>query len=451
MQSTAEKLSVGIKTGWAIGELGIATYVGITMIYLMFFLTEGLGISPFWAGIALLIPRLWDVVTDPVMGAISDRTHTRMGRRRPYLLIGGALFGIAFFLIFAAPTEASEMTKVVYVTAAYMLTSTAYTIYEVPYGAMAAEMSADYRERTVLTGYKMMAARIGIVIAVTLGPYIYTSQETLAGGFRLLGGIFGGFMVITALISFFSTARAPRIARVVHAFSLKDEFRAIVRNRPFAILFMVFLLQNIAIGASATTLVYYLTVVMKVNSAVAGQLFAVGAITATVVTPAWVYLTRNIEKKTAYFAGLAIAAAMALPALFLPPNLYYLLFAILFFAGIGDAAHQLFSLSMVADTVEVGELDTGMRREGAIFGAWAFCLKLGMALGAFFVSIGLNLAGYTAGSNAAADQSEHVILTIRVLYSLLPFVLWLLAILILRAYDLDEKRFNAVKSAIKSS
>jgi len=142
---------------------------------------------------------------------------------------------------------------------------------------------------------------------------------------------------------------------------------------------------------------------------------------------------------------------MALPALFLPPNLYYLLFAILFFAGIGDAANQLFSLSMVTDTVEVGELDTGMRREGAIFGAWAFCLKLGMALGAFLVSIGLDLAGYTAGSNAAVDQSERVILTIRVLYSLLPFVLWLLAILMLRAYDLDEKRFNAVKSAIKSS
>jgi len=265
MQSTAEKLSVGIKTGWAIGELGIATYVGITMIYLMFFLTEGLGISPFWAGIALLIPRLWDVVTDPVMGAISDRTHSRMGRRRPYLLVGGTLFGIAFFLIFAAPPEASEMTKVVYVTAAYLLTSTAYTIYEVPYGAMAAEMTADYRERTVLTGYKMMAARIGIVLAVTAGPYIYASQQTLADGFRLLGGIFGAFMVITALISFFSTARAPRIARAVHAFSLKDEFRAIVRNRPFAILFMVFLLQNIAIGASATTLVYYLTVVMKAS------------------------------------------------------------------------------------------------------------------------------------------------------------------------------------------
>jgi GPH family glycoside/pentoside/hexuronide:cation symporter len=439
-----------VKIGWAVGEVGIATFVGLTMIYLLFFLTQAVGIAPMWAGIALLIPRLWDVLIDPIIGAVSDHTRTRMGRRRPYVLFAACTFGPLFALLFAVPEGASDATKIVYVIALYLLASTGYSMLDVPYSAMAAEFTGDYRERTSLTGYKMIAARTGIVISVTAGPLIFTSQATLAQGFRLLGLVSGAFIMFTTFVTFFATRNAPRIESPVHRFSIADEWTAIRNNRPFRVLWLVFLMQNLAIGVSSTTLIYLITFVMQANAKVVGPLVAIGSIVGLLVTPLWVLLARRLGKRKSYFVGMSITAIMALPALFIPPELYLMLFVVLVVAGVGDAATQLFPNSMVPDTVEVDELRTGMRREGAIFGAWSFCRKLGMAAGAFLVSVGLSAFGFVSAAPAAA-QSTAALTGIRIVYSIVPFVLWVAAIVLLRRYELSEERFNAIKAQIRQS
>ena len=447
MSAQKERLSLIVKIGWAIGEVGIATYVGLTMIYLLFFLTQALRITPVWAGIALLVPRLWDVMVDPLIGALSDHTKTRMGRRRPYLLFAACTFGPLFALLFAVPASLSDAGKIVYVTVLYLLVSTAYSMLDVPYSAMAAEFTSDYRERTSLTGYKMVAARTGIVLSVTLGPLIFTSRGNLADGFKLLGALSGAFIVATTFTTFFATRRAPRIDQAAHRFSVRDEISSLRSNRPFRALWLVFLCQNLAIGASSTTLIYLITFVMKADAKVVGPLVAIGSVVGLVVTPLWVLVARRLGKRSAYFVGLSITALMSLPALVIPPPLYLVLFVVLLVAGIGDAATQLFPNSMVPDTVEVDQLRTGMRREGAIFGAWSFCRKLGMAAGAFLVSVGLSAIGFTSGA-AASAQSPEALLGIRLIYSLLPFTLWVLTIILLRRYDLSEEKFNAVKAQI---
>lgn len=439
-----------IRVGWAIGELGIATYIGITMSYLLFYMTQGLGISPVWAGVALLVPRLWDAVIDPFVGAISDRTRSRWGRRRPYLLIGGMVFGVGFALIFQAPADASEGMKIAYVTAFYLLTSTAFTFYDVPYSSMAAEMTGGYAERTLLIGYKMIAARVGIVVAVIGAPFIFNAGETLADGFAMMGIAAGAWMVITALYAFFSTKHAPQVLRPAQPFDLRAEYRALRENRPFLILWTVFLLQNFAIGASATTLIYLIIFVMKIDPALIGTMIAVSAVSATLATPFWVKLARRIGKQRTYFIGLAIAAVMSLPVLFLPPGLPMALFILLFLAGIGDAATQLCPNAMVPDTVEYDEQRTGQRREGAIFGTWLLCRKLGMAAGAFVVSLFLSLFGFVAGADLGA-QSETAMLGIRISYALIPCSLWIAAMLVLRRYTLDEAQFDEIKLAIAAA
>lgn len=441
------ELTRTVKIGWAIGEVGIATFIGLTMMYLLFFLTQAMGISPLWAGVALLIPRLWDVLIDPIIGALSDHTRTRIGRRRPYVLAAACTFGPCFALVFAVPAALSDVGKTVYVTVLYLLASTAYSLLDVPYSAMAAEFTSDYRERTNLTGYKMVAARAGIVLSVTLGPFIFMSQASLAAGFRLLGFVSGAFIVATTLITFFTTRRAPRIEHPAHRFSIRDELNSLAGNRPFRTLWLVFLLQNLAVGTSATTLIYLITFVMRADAKVVGPLVATGSIVGLLVTPLWVLLARRLGKRRGYFAGMGIAAIMSLPALFIPPEWYLVLFVVLMITGVGDAATQLFPNSMVPDTVEVDELRTGMRREGAIFGAWSFCRKLGMAAGAFLVSIGLSAVGFVSGA-APAAQSAQALLGIRLVYSLLPFTLWVTAMLVLRRYELSETRFNEIKAQI---
>jgi sugar (glycoside-pentoside-hexuronide) transporter len=446
--ASEERLAFGIKLGWAIGELAIAAFVVLQMSFMLFFATEVLRIPPAIAGFALLLPRLIDAFADPIMGAISDRTKSPLGRRRLYLLIGAPLLGLTFGAVFFVPVDAPLMLKVTLLVAAFMASNAAVTIYEVPYSAMAAEMTSSYKERTSLTGYKMFAARLGGFACAFGAPMIFGSQENLAEGFQLLGVCIGVFMIVTGLWAFFATAHAPRIETTPDRFRLNDEIRAVIENRSFCILWIAFLLQNLAIGAAATALIYFLTLVMHVAPQQTALYMSIGGLVALVATPLWVAIGRRIGKQRGYFLGLAITAVTTVPAMVIAPEQAPLLLAVFLIAGIGDAANQLFPNAMAPDTVEVDELRSGMRREGAIFGAWGFCRKLGMTGGAFLVSLALSAVHFTPGA-VAADQASSAIDGIRFIYAALPLALWFGAMWAFSRYDLTEARFEALKAEIR--
>jgi len=433
------------KIAWGTGEIGIAIYVGITMGFFPFYLTEAHHISAATAGWILLIPRLWDGITDPVMGAISDRTRSRAGRRRPYLLVGSLLYGATFWLFLAIPAAVTQTQTIVYLVAAYMLASTAMTIFDVPYSSMSAEMTTDYRERINLAGYKMVAARLGILIAGGIGPFLYMSGTDLLEGFAFMGAVFGLIMCVSGLITFFGTKDAPRFEQPASKFSFKKEFHSLISNGPFRILFSTFLFQNIAIGASATMLVYFLTFAMQMDGRYIGPLYIASGITATLVTPLWVKFSARMDKKTAYTIGLSIAIFLSLPGFFLPPGLFWVLIFLYAMIAIGDAANQLFPTSMAPDAVEVDQAKTGERREGTIFGAMAFCRKIGMAFGAFLALRILDASGFLGGGIPFDEQPENAILGVRIAYSLLPFTLWGIALIILRKYSLSESEFKRIQ------
>lgn len=450
MSANSKRLPVGIKAGWAFGELAVSTYIGLTIAFLLFYSTQALGVSPWLAGVALLLPRLWDAFTDPLMGVISDRTKSKMGRRRPYLLVGGVMLGFSIMALFSAPTGGSEVEKAVYVFAMYFLASTAITIFDVPYSAMAAEMTDDYRERTSLTGYKMLAARAGILCVLFAAPMIFGSESSLAEGFRVVGFSFGGLMIVSGVGSFLFTRHAPRIESPIASFNLRAELDAVLSNEPFRALWSVFFLQNLAIGAAATTQLYFLTMVVEIKPEHIGAFMAVSATTAMFATPVWLFVARHIPKRKGYFIAMTISALTPLAILFVQPGAYFLMFVILMTAGVGDSAGQLFPNAMAPDTVEVDELRTGERREGAIFGAWAFCRKLGMTAGAFVVSVSLSASGFVQGA-PGAEQPVAALLGVRLIYALLPAALWAMAIVLLTRYRLTESEFEAIKAEIASA
>jgi GPH family glycoside/pentoside/hexuronide:cation symporter len=440
-------LSPSIKVGWAIGELAIAAYIGLSMAFMLFYCTNVLAIPPALAGVALLIPRLLDAFSDPLMGALSDRTRSERGRRRIYLLVGAPLLAISFASVFFVSADTPLAWRVSLLMLLFLASNLAVTIYEVPYSAMAAEMATGYRERISLTGYKMVAARVGIILALFVGPLIFRSGDTLASGFRLLGAVAGLFILVTGLWGYFATKHAPRTDSVTHRFSLKAEFDALAANRPFRILWLTFLFQNLAIGASSTTLIFFIIYVMGMDPQMAGPFLAAGGVAALLATPVWVAIARKLGKRRAYFVALGGAALLAGMISFISPGLAVLLFCLLVIAGAIDAGTQLVPNSMVPDTVEVDELRTGERREGALFGAWGFCRKLGMTLGAFLVSLALAFVGFKQGAPAALQPSE-ALTGIRIIYAGLPCGLWLSAMLVLTRYDLTESRFNAIKDEL---
>ena len=443
-------LPLRVKAGWAIGELAVAAYIGLQMSFMLYYCTDALKIPPVLAGVALLVPRLLDAFADPMMGALSDRTRSKFGRRRLYLLIGAPLLALSFGAVFFVDPTLPMTVRVLVLMFLFLLSNLAVTIYEVPYSAMLAEMTSDYRERIGLTGFKMMAARIGIILSLFTGPLIFRSVDDLATGFQLLGGAAAVFILITGLIGFFGTRDAPRVDSVIHRFSLRAEYEAVVSNKPFRTLWSVFLLQNLAIGASSTTAIYFVVYVMRLDAQAAGPFLAVVGGTAALVTPIWVLVARAIGKRPAYFLAMSIAAAAAAALLSISAGMATLLFGLLILHGMADGGTQLVPNSMVPDTVEVDQVQTGQRREGAIFGAWGFCRKLGMTLGAFLVSLGLSAVGFTQGAPPDA-QPDNALLGIRLIYAGVPLGLWIAAIFALSRYQLTEAKFNELKSSLRKA
>lgn len=281
VQETTEANKVGLKTsitvGWAIGELAIAAFVVLQMAFMLFYCTEALKIPPAIAGFALLLPRLLDAFADPLMGALSDRTKSKFGRRRFYLAIGAPLLAISFAAVFFIPPEWPMVPKVTLLVLSFLLSNAAVTIYEVPYSSMAAEMTQSYKERTTLAGYKMFAARFTGVLVAFGAPKIFGTEKTLALGFQKLGWIVGIFILITGLWAFFATKDAPRMEQTPEKFSLKDEISSVLQNKSFAKLWSAFFLQNLAIGVSATALIYFVTQIMLISPKDSGQFMFAGA------------------------------------------------------------------------------------------------------------------------------------------------------------------------------
>lgn len=447
METTA-KLKFSHKFGWAIGELAIACFVVLQMAFMLYYCTEALKIPPGIAGTVLLIPRLLDAFADPLMGALSDRTKSKFGRRRLFLLLGAPFLAIAFAAVFFVPADAPMGLKLSILLVTFLLSNAAVTIYEVPYSAMAAEMTQNYKERTQLAGYKMFAARFAGVLTVIAAPKIFGSTNNIIDGFQVLGVCVGIFICITGLWTFFATKDAPSVETKVHKFSLKDEIDAVIKNISFRKLWIAFFLQNLAIGASATASIYFLTHIMQIKRADTGIYLFSGAIAALIATPIWVALASKLGKQKGYFLGITISCLLAVPAIFLMPEQAIILIPILIIAGIGDAATQLFPNAMIPDTVEADELRSGCRREGAIFGAWGFARKLGMTGGAFIVSIALSYVGFASGV-APNLQTPEALMGVRYIYALLPIILWIGTALAFSQYDLTEAKFNQIKQEIK--
>ncbi len=178
----ANRLPLSLCLAFGIGTNGTASLIGVTGIYLLFFMTTMLGIEPALAGSLIFVTKIYDLVTDPAMGYLSDRTNTRIGRRRPYLLFGAALSAAAAYLMFNVPQFDSDTRLLVYYTAILLLFATGYTVFSVPYLSMPAEMTADYNERTRLMSFRTLFSSTGLLIGTALAPIIVSSASTTSTG-----------------------------------------------------------------------------------------------------------------------------------------------------------------------------------------------------------------------------------------------------------------------------
>jgi Na+/melibiose symporter-like transporter len=397
--------------GWATGEIGLACYAGISTIYLLFYATDVLRIPPVWAGLALLVPRVWNVIADPIVGIVSDRTRTRFGRRRPYLL-GGALFwGICFAALFNLPQGHAATLDVLWFGAVFLLNNTGLSLYQVPYATMLAEISRDQHVRTRLAGYREIVARGAILLTLASGPWLLGRYSSEARGFGIIGVVFGAAIVVSGVVAFFATADAPEPeVTVPHDHGLRVQLATMAGNRPLAWLSASFLFINVGDAVFSGALVYYLTRILGESPAAIGTLYPVSSITGILVAPLWWYAANRLGKTPVCRAAFAMNAICCLLPFWITSAHAGLMYPFMMLYGLSNTGARLLPNAMAPDTADLDQAHTGERREGAIFGIFVFVQQTGFAVGGFVLSLFLAAGTHAATASGGPDPSTTAIL-----------------------------------------
>jgi Na+/melibiose symporter-like transporter len=383
--------------GWAGGEFGLACYAGLSTIYLLYFATEVLRIPPAWAGLALLVPRIWNMVADPIVGVLSDRTRTRFGRRRPYLLGGAVLWGICVALLFNLPPVHPPLAATLLFALVFLLSNTGLTLYQVPYAAMLAEISRDQTQRTRMVALREMVARGSILLTLGGGPWILSMAPTQSEGFGRMGVVFGAAIMAAGMLAFVMTAGAETAepaGEVPRSGDFRAQMTALAHNRPLLWVSGSFLLVNTGDAVFSGSLMYFVTRVLGRSPALIGALYPMSSIAGIITAPLWSTAANRFGKVRMCriaLGGNALCCLLPLAISGHPQALYP--FMVLY--GVFNTGARLLPNAMVPDTADLDRTRTGERREGVIFGIFVFMQQTGFALGGFM--LGLFLSTGTGG------------------------------------------------------
>lgn len=449
-QSTRLDRSICISYGS--GSLGTGLFAALPGLLLLYFMTETLGISPGLAGMGVFIPKIWDVITDPVMGGISDRTSTKWGRRRPFLLAGAILLPIFLALLFNVPEFQSPTGSFFYVTLVYILCATAYTLFQVPYIAMPAEMSGDYNERTSIMSYRMAFMTAGIMIAGAAAPMIIEAAGGGRTGYAVMSAVLAGVCLTAMMISFWGTRRAPFLDRIETSLGFADQARIARRNRPFVRLIIGFFPQQVAVGSMIASLPFYVKYILGSGNTTVTIMFVCLVLPAIVTMPLWVAISKKYGKLACYLISSSGFGGLSLILLSGRPTNLGFLFVVVAVLGTCYAGIQLFPFSMLPDAIQLDRIRSGLRREGVFTGIWTAGEKTGMAFGALLSGSLLSWGGFIeSAAGQTITQPDSALTAILIAFSIAPAGLMVASLPILKRYNLSEEALRQLSPDFNAS
>lgn len=440
----SERLPVGTKLAYGVGDLGPAIVTGVNGFLLNAFLLDVVGLRPAMVGTIFLIAKIWDAINDPIIGALTDRTRTRWGRRRPWLLFSALPFAISFLMVWLVP-GLSDGGKFWYYLIASILLDAGFTAVNVPYAAMTPELTRDYDERTSLSAYRLSFSIIGGVLAVFLHTIIAGSFGDVRTGNAVGASVWAGIIVVSNLITFAFTrerhyAEEKAEAESAKHMSIFQGMRVAFSNRAFLLVTIIYLLSWLAIQFVQNNLLLYVKYWIGAESSF-GMLVMAVQFSAFIFLLLWARLSEKLGKKNIYYVGMAFWVVVEVLLFFLQPGQVNLLFVLAVLAGAGVSIGYLVPWSMVPDVIELDELKTGQRREGVFYGFFVLLQKLGISLGLALSNYILELAGYVnqVAGGPVPVQPPAVLLALRIFVSLAPAVILLLSFLAVRAYPITRE------------
>ena len=463
--------------GYGLGDMSSSMFWKVFSYYLPFFYSNVFGLSLVDAGVLVLVTRIWDAVSDPMMGVIADRTQTRWGKYRPYLLFVAPLFSIAGILLFTTP-DWSYGAKLVYAYVTYILMMTVYTGINVPYGAMLGVMTDDPQEKTVFSSFRMFFAYGGSFIALA-------AWEPLVNFFKA-GGLGGGTtghtaaawqhaMMVIAAICFILFLGCFALTRerlkTVSTVSVGKDFKALLSNRPWWLLIVAALCFNLFCTVRGATVAYYFADIIGFDASLnyslftfhfsllfyAGLFLSVGEVANMAGVAMTVPLARRWGKKS-LFIGVNTALLVFSMAFFLIPVSptgfwLMLLFQVLISVLTGVMSPLIWS--MYADVSDYAELKYHTASTGLIFSSSSMAQKFGGAIGGAAVLWLLSACGYTPrtdeqlAAQTLISQPEAALLCLRCLMSFIPAAVALLTIIVCHYYPLSTAHVLEINEQLK--
>ena len=443
------------KVGYGFGDMSSSMFWKIFSYYLPFFYSNVFGLSLAHAGTLLLITKLYDAVSDPVMGMIADRTETRWGKYRPYLLWCAVPFAVCGVLTFTTP-DAGYGFKHAFAYITYLLMMTAYTAINVPYGAMLGVLTPDSREKTVFSSYRMFFAYGGSFLALAIFEPLQNFFQRMDGGVTVADSwqysmiVVGLICAVLFVMCFAMTKERVKInAPASGNSSILKDFKSLVSNGPWWILLAaaigILLFNSIRGGAAA----YYFKDVIGGNAIFSCGIFlAAGEVANMLGVALAVPLSDRLGKKTSYMISLVVAAVLSIFIVFIPatPAGLWTLMGLQILISIATGVTLPLLWSMFADIADYSEYRNGSASTGLIFSSSSMAQKFGGAFGSALILWAL--AGFGYDTSEAAVQTSAAIGGLKAMMSWIPAVGALAAAVVVAFYPLTSKKMSEISAAL---
>ena len=459
-----KRLPFWLKALYGSGDWGIASIGMMRSIFYAIYLTDVVGIEPRLASLGALVGIIWDAINDPIIGILSDRVKSKLGRRRPFLLWFAFPFGLSFVMLWSAPNWESQVGLLIYVTLAFMLSDTLTTLVTVPFLSLTPELTQDYDERTSLSSFRTVFQLLSAMTVVIAAPMIVDAVIVGGGtqqqGFMTAGAIFGMIGSLPLfLIGLFVREKFAATREEQEILSFRESLRLAWENVPFRYAVGIYMFNWSAVDMIAITFPFFLLYwvaqgdllvsvnFLGINLALESAFFGVMMFVCVLCVPFWLRFAKRFNKIKAYIFGMTAWILIEILIFTIQPGeVGYLLF-LAALAGIGVSAAYILPDSILPDVIEWDELRTRRRQEGIYYGIRTLTRKLTGALVIFVTLQILGWSGYQVPPEGVTQfqQSNTAVFMIRMMVSFIGAGILLGTILLAWTYPLSREKYQRIQ------
>ena len=423
------------RIGYGIGDIAICFYWSGVGLYLLYFYTDIVGISPYLAGWIYALGIAWDAITDPFMGYLAERSISKKGKYRPFIFFGTVPLALSFILLFWIPpfTGFSLFLSLLIIN---ILHRTCFTIVSVPYSSLTPRLSSDSEERTKLTTARMIGASFGTLLMSSLGfPLInYFGQNNESVGILYLSGIAGFLAVIILYATYFSVRENSTQEEKIAYPSLKKLILSVTKNYPFWIVFSSILILGSTTIMFNKNLIYYIKYALDLHD-YQGLVLGLSGLSSFASIPFWSFISLKLGKRNTWQISMTLLLFAFMLFYFYQINTLTELLIIVCLIGLASGAGGVLFWSMLPDTIEYGEWKSGIRSESSLYGFMTFAQKSSIAIAALILGILLTLIDFAPNE----VQTTETLNGLKNIMSIIPALGIAFSILLMYFYPISSK------------